>query len=89
MTEYRLSDHAKEEMRRRDIAESEVAQVLAGPEQREVIREGRAVFPSRSKSGSPPRVYLLRVSVDIDCDPPVVVTVYRTSKVAKYWRTDL
>jgi len=32
------------------------------------------------------KVYLLRVFVDIDREPPEVVTVYRTSKVRKYWR---
>ena len=30
--------------------------------------------------------YLLRVFVDLDRDPPEVVTAYRTSKVDKYWR---
>jgi len=32
------------------------------------------------------KVYLLHVFVDIDREPPEVVTVYRTSKVRKYWR---
>ena len=27
-----------------------------------------------------------RVFVDVDRDPPEVVTVYRTSKLEKYWR---
>ncbi|MBF0355748.1 MAG: hypothetical protein HQL43_10985 [Alphaproteobacteria bacterium] len=34
--------------------------------------------------GDPPRQYLLRVFVDMDRSPPRVVTVYRTSKIAKY-----
>jgi len=29
---------------------------------------------------------LVRVIVDIENDPVVIVTAYRTSKVAKYWR---
>jgi len=29
-------------------------------------------------------VYLWRVVIDISCDPPKVVTVYRTSKLKKY-----
>jgi hypothetical protein len=32
------------------------------------------------------KTYLLRVFVDIDRDPAEVVTVYRTSRIAKYWR---
>ena len=75
-------------MARRQIAEEDVAQVLAGPEQTETIREGRKVYQSRLQSGEPPRTYLLRVFVDTDRAPPEVVTVYRTSKAAKYWRKE-
>lgn len=88
ITGYRLSDHAKEEMRRRHISEQEVAKALAAPGQREPVREGREVFQARSESGDLPKTYLLRVFVDVDREPPVVVTVYRTSNVAKYWRVD-
>ena len=31
------------------------------------------------------KIYLLRVVVDEDERPPVVVTAYRTSKIEKYW----
>jgi len=33
------------------------------------------------------RVFLLRVIVDDTIDPAVVVTVYRTKKIAKYWKS--
>jgi hypothetical protein len=32
------------------------------------------------------REYLVSVFVDVNCQPMEVVTVYRTSRVAKYWR---
>lgn len=32
------------------------------------------------------KTYLVRVFVDIDRDPAEVVTVYLTSRLAKYWR---
>ena len=83
-----MSDHASEEMCRRQIGDDDVAKVLAAPQQREAVRAGREVFQSRIESGEPSRTYLLRVFVDVDRDPPVVVTVYRTSQIAKYWRTD-
>lgn len=76
------------EMERRHISEVEVAQVLAAPEQIEYIREGRVVCQCRLRFGRPTRTYLLRVFVDTDCDPPKIVTAYRTSKIAKYWRPD-
>ena len=75
-------------MVRRQITEEDVATVLAAPEQTETVREGREVYQSRLHWGEPPKAYLLRVFVDIDRIPPEMVTVYRTSKVAKYWRTD-
>jgi len=31
-------------------------------------------------------IYLVRVFVDMDRHPAEIVTVYRTSKVSKYWR---
>ena len=83
---YRLTDHARAEMARRQIQEPDVANVLATPEQTETIRAGREVYQSRVTWGSPPVTYLLRVFVDVDRQPPDVVTVYRTSKIAKYWR---
>jgi Domain of unknown function (DUF4258) len=86
LTGFRLTDHAKNEMARRGIAESEVTKVLTAPEQVETVRAGRKVFQSRVSMGTPLTAYLLRVFVDGDLEPPAVVTAYRTSKVAKYWR---
>ncbi len=88
ITEYRLTDHAKDEMARRKISEADVAQVLSAPEQSETVREGREIYQSRIELGEPPKTYLLRVFVDVDRKLPEVVTVYRTSKIGKYWRTD-
>ncbi len=84
--EFRLTDHAQFEMERRRITEAEIAQVLSAPEQMEVLRPGRAVYQSRTEFGEPPKTYLLRVFVDVDRQPPEVVTAYRTSKIGKYWR---
>ncbi len=75
-------------MARRLISEQAVAHVLAEPEQIESVREGREVFQARIETSEPSKVYLLRVFVDIDRDPPEVVTVYRTSKITKYWRPE-
>ena len=88
IAQYRLTDHAKEEMRRRQISERDVAKVLASPEQREAVRAGREVLQSRITLPHPSKTYLLRVFVDTDREPPAVVTVYRTSKVARYWRDE-
>lgn len=88
ITKYRLSDHAQFEMRRRQIEESTVADVLRSPGQTETVRPGRAVYQSRLEVGDPPATYVLRVFVDTDPELAEVVTVYRTSKVQKYWRSE-
>jgi len=33
-------------------------------------------------------MYLLRAVVATEKEPPVVVTVYRTGKIEKYWRQE-
>jgi hypothetical protein len=88
VTTYRITDHAREEMARRQINETDVSRVLSAPEQSELVRAGRQVCQSRLEMGQPAKTYLLRVFVDTDREPPEVVTVYRTSKIGKYWRTD-
>jgi hypothetical protein len=84
--EFVFTDHALAEMARRGISQEHVRNVLANPEQVESIRETRAVYQAKYETGEPPKIYLLRVFVDIDRRPPHVVTVYRTSKIEKYWR---
>jgi hypothetical protein len=83
---YTLTDHALLEMQRRGLTEADVATVLEAPGQSEEVRPGRCVFQSKLTFDDSSNVYLLRVFVDIDRNPPEVVAVYRTSKVQKYWR---
>ena len=78
-----FSEHALAEMQRRGLTRDDVQRVLAAPEQGAPVRPGRSVYQSRMIMGD--RAYLLRVFVDIDRQPPVIVTVYRTSKIEKYW----
>ena len=84
ITTYRLTDHAQTEMARRHITVADVTHVLAAPEHTEVVRPGRVVYQARVTWGTTATTYLLRVFIEIDRQPPAVVTVYRTSKIAKY-----
>jgi hypothetical protein len=81
---YLITSHAAFEIWRRGIEEGVVRRILAAPEQRHAVRPGRDVLQSRIAFAG--KAYLLRVFVDIDRDPAEVVTVYRTSRIAKYWR---
>lgn len=81
MQKFLWTDHAIIEVSRRGIAAADVDRVLASPGQRLAVRAGREVWHSILQDG-----YLLRVVVDVDQTPARIVTVYRTSKVSKYWR---
>jgi Domain of unknown function (DUF4258) len=83
---YRVSSHARFEMQRRAIDEETVKQVLSQPEQERAVRPGRVLRQSRITIGGGGRRYLVRLIVDVDRDVPEIVTVYRTSKIEKYWR---
>ena len=86
VADYAITQHALLEMRRRGLSEELVQQVLRSPEQRIELRPGRVVLQSRIFMGEPAKRYLLRVFLDVDRRPAQVVTVYRTSKILKYWR---
>ena len=86
MEEYILTDHALMEMQRRGITEEDIEKVMTSPEQKVNVREGRHVYQSRLPFGEPARIYLVRVFVDVVHELNEVVTVYRTSKIEKYWR---
>lgn len=80
-----LSEHAREQAARRGVNETTVLEVADAPEQRQPIRQGREVRQSRVTDAASGKVYLVRVIVDTATEGDSVVTVYRTSKVDKYW----
>ncbi|MBE9059173.1 DUF4258 domain-containing protein [Sphaerospermopsis sp. LEGE 08334] len=82
---YKISRHAQIEMERRQISLSSVESVLDNPQQIIIEREGRKVYQSKVDFGNG-KIFLLRIIVADDIDPKVVITVYRTSKIEKYWR---
>ena len=84
--DFRLSGHAEWEMARRGIPLALVQSVMNHPEQRLVdeSRAGRWIYQPRL-AFEDGKIYLLRVVVDEDEEPPAVITVYRTSKIEKYW----
>ena len=81
---FHFSRHVQEELETRKIARVLVDQVLHAPEQKVPEVEGITCFQSRVDISG--KQYLLRVMVNENVDLSVVVTVYRTNKIAKYWR---
>ncbi|HEX9348074.1 MAG TPA: DUF2283 domain-containing protein, partial [Gemmatimonadales bacterium] len=60
-------------MQRRDVSDGLVQHVVAAPEQRFPVRDGRVVLQSRVTMGRPPKMYLVRVVIDIDRRPAEVL----------------
>ena len=79
-----FSDHAKEQMEDRDISIEMILGVVENPEQKYNQEIDETVCQSKVNFGE--KVYLLRVFVNYTESPPTVISVYRTSKIQKYWR---
>ncbi|MBI5286516.1 MAG: DUF4258 domain-containing protein [Deltaproteobacteria bacterium] len=82
---FKISKHAEEEMKRRQIPDTLVKSVLENPQQ--VVEEygNKKAYQSQIDFGEG-KIYLLRVIVNDTVNPAVVVTIYKTSKIQKYWR---
>ena len=87
--DFRLSPHAEWEMTRRGVPPEVVQTVMDQPEQRLVdeSRTGRWIYQSRLRFEDG-KMYLLRVMVAEDEQPPAIITAHRTSKIEKYWSTE-
>ena len=79
-----LSKHVQQEMGQRGIPLAVVESVLAAPGQK--VPEHGDVVCYQSKMEINRKPYLVRVMVSETAMPPKVVTVYRTSKISKYWK---
>jgi len=84
--DFRVSRHAEWEMARRGIPLVLVEALMQHPEQRlaDESRAGRWIYQSQLPFEDG-KMYLLRVVVDEREQPPVLITVYRTSKIEKHW----
>jgi Domain of unknown function (DUF4258) len=83
-----LTEHAIGEARRRGISEATILEVATTPEQRIQVRPDREIKQSRVIDAASGKLQLVRVVVDRRAGDETVVTVYRTSKVRKYWRDE-
>jgi len=81
----RLSRHAIDEAQHRGIPLELLEEILDSPEQLVQLNAVTSVYQSRVTDNAG-RTYLNRATVSTEIAPGVVVTVYRTSKIDKYWR---
>ena len=80
-----LSAHAERELLRRGIPRQLLDSVLEHPGQIVFGYGGKNVYQSQLDFGAG-KMFLLRAIVDERTTPPVVVTIYRTSRITKYWK---
>ncbi|MBI5323874.1 MAG: DUF4258 domain-containing protein [Ignavibacteriae bacterium] len=85
--DYTISNHTRNELINRQIPISLMEQVISNPQQK--IRDEFDTFIYQSIIKFPNgKDYLLRVVV-AERVPLHVITIYRTSKINKYWRKKL
>jgi len=79
-----ITGHARFEMKRRRIGKAQVEAAIRAPGQVMASVKGRSIY--QTLIGAAQRLLL---HVDAKEDPHVyhVITAYKTSKVAKYWKT--
>ena len=82
---FKVSRHARMEMEKRGIPLRVLEEVLKNPQQVVAGWGGTTAYQSKHDFGG--RMFLIRAVVNEAVDPPVVVTVYRTSKISRCWRT--
>lgn len=80
--EFRISNHALRRMETRGIQEAIITQILDSPDTIQVQDHGATVFSKLVEENT--KTYLYRVFVNTSKKPPLVVTVYKTSKIKKY-----
>lgn len=87
MEEIILSSHAIEQIEARGILESDVWKVIHSPQQTIEAKPDKRILQSilSSKEG---KKHLIRVFVNVLKNPKLVITVYKTSKIDKYWQDE-
>lgn len=82
---FELSRHARQELQRRRIPIKLLESVLNNPQQIIEQPDGKKVYQSQLDFGDG-KIFLLRAVVVELTHVSLVVTVYRTRKISKYWR---
>jgi hypothetical protein len=78
---YQFSLHSKEQLTKRNIEEQTVLWVIENSKEK-TIQEGITVYQNMIDEND--KTYLIRVFVNEDKIPPLIITAYKTSKLEKY-----
>ena len=78
-----FSNHAIEQIKRRGLNKEKIEDILLHPDQ-VIETEGQKIFQSIVPF-IPEGNYLIRVFVNTEKEPNLIITVYKTSKISKYY----
>jgi len=87
--DFIFSKHAEEQMQRRNINRKDVEFVVSQPDQMLVDEESESVTIFQSLIKENGQMFLLRVFVNIAKLPNVIVTLYKTTKIQKYYESEI
>jgi len=82
--DFEFSKHAEEQILLRDIKQNDVLSTINNPDQ--IVKdenEDIRVYQSLINENS--QIFLLRVFVNIYKSPKLIITVYKTTKISKYY----
>ena len=85
--DFEFSKHAEEQMLLRNIKQNDVLNTLIYPDQivKDDDNQDVKIYQSLLKENS--QMFLLRVFVNIYKTPKSVITVYKTTKISKYYES--
>jgi len=87
--DFVFSKHAEEQMQRRGIDRKDVETVVLRPDQTLTDYENKDITIFQSLTKEDGQMFLLRVFVNTTKLPNVIVTLYRTTKIQKYYESEI
>ena len=84
-----FSEHALFEMEFRKIKKEDVERVIKHPLQKIPSRKNRIIMQGRYYDDKENKEMLLRIIVEELENTFHVITIYKTSKIEKYWKEEL
>ncbi len=84
----KLTEHASFEAQRRNISEKLISSVVENPQQRLLSSKKRVILQNKYIDNNVGKEMLLRVIGKEKGDIFNVITVYKTSRINKYWKKE-
>ncbi len=81
-------DHADERIKKREISHDDVVETINHPDKIEPSWENRSIYMRIIFDKDLEQKMLIRVAVEEKPDEILVISVYKTSKIAKYLKGD-